>query len=39
MPQDRHVLVLSAVRTAVGKYGGGLAAVPTTGPRWSCCSA
>jgi acetyl-CoA C-acetyltransferase len=28
MPQDRHVLVLSAVRTAIGKYGGGLAAVP-----------
>jgi acetyl-CoA C-acetyltransferase len=28
MPQDRNVLVLSAVRTAIGKYGGGLAAVP-----------
>src|SRR6202451_2499651 len=28
MQQDRNVLVLSAVRTAIGKYGGGLAAVP-----------
>ncbi len=28
MEQDRNVLVLSAVRTAIGKYGGGLAAVP-----------
>ncbi len=28
MPQDRNILVLSAVRTAIGKYGGGLAAVP-----------
>jgi hypothetical protein len=24
MPQDRHVLVLSAVRTAIGKYGGAM---------------
>jgi acetyl-CoA C-acetyltransferase len=28
MEQDRNVLVLSAARTAIGKYGGGLAAVP-----------
>ncbi|MGH3285066.1 MAG: beta-ketoacyl synthase N-terminal-like domain-containing protein [Streptosporangiaceae bacterium] len=28
MDQQRTVLVLSAVRTAIGKYGGGLAAVP-----------
>jgi acetyl-CoA C-acetyltransferase len=28
MSQDKNVLVLSAVRTAIGKYGGGLAAVP-----------
>ena len=28
MEQQRNVLVLSAVRTAIGKYGGGLAAVP-----------
>jgi acetyl-CoA C-acetyltransferase len=28
MQHDRNVLVLSAVRTAIGKYGGGLAAVP-----------
>ena len=28
MEQGRNVLVLSAVRTAIGKYGGGLAAVP-----------
>jgi acetyl-CoA C-acetyltransferase len=28
MTDDRDVLVLSAVRTAIGKYGGGLAAVP-----------
>ena len=28
MQQHRNVLVLSAVRTAIGKYGGGLAAVP-----------
>ena len=28
MPQDRNILVLSAVRTAIGKYGGGLAAIP-----------
>jgi acetyl-CoA C-acetyltransferase len=28
MQQSRNVLVLSAVRTAIGKYGGGLAAVP-----------
>ena len=28
MEQPRNVLVLSAVRTAIGKYGGGLAAVP-----------
>jgi acetyl-CoA C-acetyltransferase len=28
MQNDRNVLVLSAVRTAIGKYGGGLAAVP-----------
>jgi acetyl-CoA C-acetyltransferase len=28
MDQGRNVLVLSAVRTAIGKYGGGLAAVP-----------
>jgi acetyl-CoA C-acetyltransferase len=28
MAHDRNVLVLSAVRTAIGKYGGGLAAVP-----------
>jgi acetyl-CoA C-acetyltransferase len=28
MEQYRNVLVLSAVRTAIGKYGGGLAAVP-----------
>jgi acetyl-CoA C-acetyltransferase len=28
MTNDRDVLVLSAVRTAIGKYGGGLAAVP-----------
>src|SRR6202050_4396071 len=28
MEQDRNVLVLSATRTAIGKYGGGLAAVP-----------
>ncbi len=28
MEHDRNVLVLSAVRTAIGKYGGGLAAVP-----------
>ena len=28
MPNDRNVLVLSAVRTAIGKYGGGLAPVP-----------
>jgi acetyl-CoA C-acetyltransferase len=28
MTDDRGVLVLSAVRTAIGKYGGGLAAVP-----------
>jgi acetyl-CoA C-acetyltransferase len=28
MESDRNVLVLSAVRTAIGKYGGGLAAVP-----------
>src|SRR4029077_781928 len=28
MEQSRNVLVLSAVRTAIGKYGGGLAAVP-----------
>ena len=30
MESDRNVLVLSAVRTAIGKYGGGLAA----GTRW-----
>jgi acetyl-CoA C-acetyltransferase len=28
MERDRNVLVLSATRTAIGKYGGGLAAVP-----------
>ena len=28
MENQRNVLVLSAVRTAIGKYGGGLAAVP-----------
>src|SRR3984885_14034498 len=28
MEHGRNVLVLSAVRTAIGKYGGGLAAVP-----------
>jgi acetyl-CoA C-acetyltransferase len=28
MEQDRNVVVLSATRTAIGKYGGGLAAVP-----------
>src|SRR5271170_8101462 len=28
MKPDRNVLVLSATRTAIGKYGGGLAAVP-----------
>ena len=28
MQQSRNVVVLSAVRTAIGKYGGGLAAVP-----------
>jgi len=28
MEHDRNILVLSAVRTAIGKYGGGLAAVP-----------
>ncbi len=28
MKHDRDILVLSAVRTAIGKYGGGLAAVP-----------
>ncbi len=28
MADDRDVLVLSAVRTAIGKYGGGLATVP-----------
>jgi acetyl-CoA C-acetyltransferase len=28
MDQGRNVLVLSAVRTAIGKYGGGLASVP-----------
>jgi acetyl-CoA C-acetyltransferase len=28
MSHDRNVLVLSATRTAIGKYGGGLAAVP-----------
>src|SRR5260370_7435156 len=28
MEPDRNVLVLSAVRTAIGRYGGGLAAVP-----------
>ena len=28
MEQGRNVVVLSAVRTAIGKYGGGLAAVP-----------
>src|SRR6266704_7213236 len=28
MEHDRNVLVLSGVRTAIGKYGGGLAAVP-----------
>jgi len=28
MTDDRDVLVLSGVRTAIGKYGGGLAAVP-----------
>ena len=28
MQQGRNVVVLSAVRTAIGKYGGGLAAVP-----------
>jgi acetyl-CoA C-acetyltransferase len=28
MEQQRNVLVLSGVRTAIGKYGGGLAAVP-----------
>ena len=28
MEDHREVLVLSAVRTAIGKYGGGLAAVP-----------
>ena len=28
MESERNVLVLSAVRTAIGKYGGGLAAVP-----------
>src|ERR1700735_2519117 len=28
MEQDRNVLVLSATRTAIGKFGGGLAAVP-----------
>jgi acetyl-CoA C-acetyltransferase len=28
MDQQRNVLVLSGVRTAIGKYGGGLAAVP-----------
>ena len=28
MEHDRNVLVLSAARTAIGKYGGGLAAVP-----------
>ena len=28
MESQKNVLVLSAVRTAIGKYGGGLAAVP-----------
>jgi acetyl-CoA C-acetyltransferase len=28
MPNNRNVLVLSAVRTPIGRYGGGLAAVP-----------
>ena len=28
MEHDKNILVLSAVRTAIGKYGGGLAAVP-----------
>jgi acetyl-CoA C-acetyltransferase len=28
MPNDRNVLVLSAVRTPIGRYGGGLAAIP-----------
>jgi acetyl-CoA acetyltransferase len=28
MESEKNVLVLSAVRTAIGKYGGGLAAVP-----------
>src|SRR6202034_2857492 len=28
MEQDRNVLVLSATRTAIGKFGGGLATVP-----------
>ena len=28
MEHDRNILVLSAVRTAIGRYGGGLAAVP-----------
>src|SRR6266481_1042385 len=28
MEHDRNILVLSATRTAIGKYGGGLAAVP-----------
>ena len=28
MEDQREVVVLSAVRTAIGKYGGGVAAVP-----------
>ena len=28
MEDQQKVVVLSAVRTAIGKYGGGLAAVP-----------
>jgi acetyl-CoA acetyltransferase len=28
MEHDRNVLVLSAARAAIGRYGGGLAAVP-----------
>jgi acetyl-CoA C-acetyltransferase len=32
MEDHREVLVLSAVRTPIGKYGGGLASVPPRGP-------
>jgi hypothetical protein len=31
MEQGRNVVVLSAVRTAIGKYGGGLAAATAAG--------